>query len=252
MRTTLLAFILASVILSIPQSAYAALEITEIMYNPVGSNTGRQWIEVRNTGNESIDLGSKDIRIHDAKGNHLIKPYTGSAAIPAGGIAVVSNNPDKFREDWPAYTGQLVKSAFSLTSEGSIQVVRTDGSLLSSQEYDSTLGGKNDGNSLNLSKGALVPGAPTPGAYSNIPAAAIAPVTKPSLKEGGSKKQEVTKKTYDSGIIASPTPTTVGVGEALSGPVDWALRLIASAWFSSFLMLLAFSGFSVMLIKRYV
>ena len=36
--------------------AYANLEITEIMYDPQGSNTNHQWVEVYNSDSNSISI----------------------------------------------------------------------------------------------------------------------------------------------------------------------------------------------------
>ncbi len=234
------------------------LQITEVMYNPAGTNTGRQWIEVRNVSDSAIDLGAKDVRVNDAKGSHLIKAEEGSMVLLPGALAVIAENPDTFRADWPHYSGTLMKSAFSLTSAGSVQVARTDGTVLATANYDSSMGARNDGNSLQLSDGSFVAAVPTPGVYVK-PHAQDAAQAKPSTAMAGSIKREVTNESYDPGTVApSPSAKAEGGGALSRGPVTVAaafqskvIPLVSSVWFSSFLLLLAFSGFSLILLIRY-
>jgi hypothetical protein len=120
------------------------------MYNPPGTNTGQQWIEVANTGPSTIDLGAKDIRLYDASGNHLIKAYTGaSTELSAGSVAVIAKDPLTFLNNFANFSGTLLKSSFSLSSTaGIIGILQTDGGVLAQAKYNSSLGAAGDGNSL--------------------------------------------------------------------------------------------------------
>lgn len=242
-------------------SSTPTIQITEIMYNPPGDNTGREWIEVRNTGSDSIALSSKSLRIIDAHGKHGIKPASGDGEVAAGALAIIATNPSAFLADYPSYTGALFKSALSLTRAGSIAAGDTGGHLFAQADYSSDAGGKNDGNSLQIKNGKLVAGRPTPGVYAAIPPAPLAApaksTTKPTTTKRGSTKQgatvhpePLTDTAYDPGIIAPTAAATAPAVGALFAYLAAARPLISSVWFSIFLALLAISAFSLILITR--
>ena len=43
---------------ALPLFAYASIEITEIMYDAPGADTGREWVEVTNTGVSPADISN--------------------------------------------------------------------------------------------------------------------------------------------------------------------------------------------------
>jgi hypothetical protein len=95
----------------VPQLTHAALVVSEIMYDPPGSNAGHQWLEVLNTGPEVIDLGTKDTRLFDAAGNHLLKVADAGDStlqLQVGSVAVVAQNPMQFKNDYPSFKGMLL------------------------------------------------------------------------------------------------------------------------------------------------
>ena len=256
-------------VLALATHAHAALEVTEIMYNPVGSNTGHQWIEVANTGSDAIDLGAKDIRLFDDKGNHLIKPYAeGDTTLVSGDIAVIAQNPLTFMSDFPSYTGTLMKSAFALTSSGILGITQTDGVVLTKVSYSSTLGAAGDGNSLQRTQSdeAFKPATPTPGVFSSkLPPKLIPPVKLSTAKTSSKKRaghsstasssKSSSQYNYGKGTLAPPASADAEAGGALSGfsfpsiPLP-NFPLLSSGWFAAFLGLLAFSTFSLILIQR--
>ena len=89
----------------------------------------------------------------------------GTSSIAAGESILISNNPQKFLVDYPAYVGTLVKSAFSLINTGESLTLKDNAlAALDTVTYSSSMGAAGDGNSLHLtSTGAWVPGAPNPG-----------------------------------------------------------------------------------------
>jgi hypothetical protein len=261
--------------------ASGGLLITEIMYDVPGTNTGRQWVEVKNTSADPIDLGAKDIRLMDTSGSHLIKAYqSGSTILNAGEVAVIAENPDEFMVDWPAYSGVLLKSAFTLPANNSgIVEITQAGVALTKAAYSPALGAHNDGNSLQRKGDKFVPGAPTPGIYPLIPPGAIAPTpklsasAKSSTKQAGHKSHAVKntskskkskasakpKASYDKGTLAPATSADADVAGAfplsLSFVIDPLIAFITlykpvlyTEWFIWFLALLAFSGFSLIVL----
>ena len=212
------------VMLCIGAPAQAALQVTEIMYNPPGSNTGHQWVEVTNTGTNPVDLSGKDIRFFDAKGNHLLKPYgTGNMSLNAGAVAVISQNPLTFLNDFSSYSGTLIKSSFSLTSSGIVGINQTDGTILAKVSYTSSLGAAGDGNSLQSTQGSseFKPAMPTPGMFPLTLPAKIIPPAKPVATKASSKKRAVhtstarthnSSNTYGKGTVAPPASTDAEAG----------------------------------------
>lgn len=144
--------------------SYAAVVIDEIMYDlKDGGDTGREWIEVLNTGNASVDISTW--RFAEADTNHKLTLVEGDALLSSGGFAVIVDDPTKFLEDNPGFSGMLFDSSFSLSNTGETLMLR-DESLadVDSVSYVSTQGGSGDGNSLQLINGVWQGSSPTPGA----------------------------------------------------------------------------------------
>jgi len=148
-----------------PLSLAAQVTITEIMYDlETGSDSGREWIEVRNMGAEEVDLGLW--RLFEAEVNHHIEAAEegGATLLRAGGYAIIADNTAKFLADWSAYGGLLFDSAFSLGNVGETLILR-DGELadVDSVSYDAAWGANGDSASLQFVGGEWVAAAPTPG-----------------------------------------------------------------------------------------
>jgi len=111
------------VVLLIPLSV-KALVITEIMYDVPGTDTGREWIEVFNNGDSNID--PTQFKLFENSSNHVItlpEIYTNSTSyLGVGEYAVIADNPTKFIEDWPEYSGLLFDSVFKSSIISSISL----------------------------------------------------------------------------------------------------------------------------------
>jgi hypothetical protein len=97
-----------------------ALVISEIMSNPVGDDGGREWIEVYNDSDGSVDLSTLTISI---KGGSFIAvtPVSGGVMLAPHSYAIIGSTVSgatKFTQDYAAYTGPLFKSALSLVNTG--------------------------------------------------------------------------------------------------------------------------------------
>ena len=133
------AFIILCV-LAIPQAAWASVVISEVMYNPQGTEAGREWIELYNSGSEDVPLvggaGSGSWRIADSS-NHTLTDRAGgvgrgSLVVPAGGYLVVASDPSVFMGE---YLGQysVVKSSISLNNTGAtVSLIDGTGATISS------------------------------------------------------------------------------------------------------------------------
>ncbi len=178
------------------------LEISEIMYDPSGTDTNREWIEVHNTGSDSIDLANHFLLTDGlSSSRHTLTPV-GSSIIVSGHYAVIVQDVNAFKTDYPSYTGLLFDSSWSgLTASvgKTIAIIDNDGAVLDQVTYDPSIGGANDGNSLQKSaQGTWVSSLPNPnGAVQN--GDAVSTETDTGTSNGG---------TNSSGI-SSAVPTAV-------------------------------------------
>lgn len=144
-----------------------ALVISEIMYDPQGTNTNRVWIEVFNDTDSAVNMTGW--KFFESGVNHGITAYQGGASLPASGYAVIADSPIKFLADYPSYSGILLDSSFpTLPSGGEVLSLKASSSASPAYTVDYApyvlLGGNNDGSTLSLVSGSWVRGRATPGA----------------------------------------------------------------------------------------
>lgn len=160
-----------------PTAASAQAVISEIMYDlQTGSDSGREWIEVFNAGGSSVRL--TDWKVSEGGSNHAITASQGGEDLSSGAYAILADNPAKFLEDWPAYSGLLFDTAFTsgLSNSGETVAVGTlnSGTFTPSDtvSYQSSWGASGDGNSLvrtSTAAATFSAAAPTPGTGSLAP-----------------------------------------------------------------------------------
>ncbi|MCB9805977.1 lamin tail domain-containing protein [Candidatus Nomurabacteria bacterium] len=140
-----------------------ALIISEIMYDPEGTDTKREWIEVYNDSENSVDISQ--IKLNENDTNHSIKLFQGENILESNSWAIIADNPEQFLIDYPDFDGQLFDSAFSLSNSGeTLQLVDSSGNSIDTFVYTGDIGAKNNGNSLQLSGEIIISASPTPGA----------------------------------------------------------------------------------------
>jgi len=154
---------LFSIFVLFPNSVFADVIINEIMYDLDGSDTGREWIEVYNSGNTPIDL--INYKLFEANTNHGLTVFQGDSILDAQDYLIISSDPNKFKNDWPNFYGTILKSSFSLSNEGE-DIALKDNNLnfINQHHYDPLSGAQGDGNSLQLISGSWLASTPTPGA----------------------------------------------------------------------------------------
>ncbi len=124
-----------------------ALEITEVMYDTEGSDTDREWIEIYNNEGSALDIST--YKLFEANVNHSLTLVQGDKNLPSGGYAVIVQNKDKFKIDWPNFTGPIFDSSFSLSNDGeNIAIKDFNLNIVSELNYNSGMGASGDGKSL--------------------------------------------------------------------------------------------------------
>ena len=200
------------------------------MYNPQGSNTGREWIELYNQGGSDVTMvggsAAKTWRVQDGANNNALHTLTdpsggtgrGTLVVPAGGYLIVASDPTEFISgEYAGGSYSAVKSALSLSSSGaSISLIdQTSGtaSTIDSVPYTSAQGGADDGTSLQRQPdGSWLAALPTPGAL-NATVAYTPPAASDSSSSNSSQQTATSSTTQTastvapvSSYVAPPTP----------------------------------------------
>ncbi|NTV22013.1 MAG: PKD domain-containing protein [Candidatus Yonathbacteria bacterium] len=196
-------YMIAVVFLFVPVFVFADVRMTEVMYDPSGTDTGREWIEVCNTGDTDITLSTW--RLFEGDTNHKITTTTSSENGILGGhaCAIIADKPDAFANDFSEYTGRVFDSTFSLNNTGETLILR-DGDLIDSDTtvYDVSASGAGDGNTLSRTvSGAWVATAPNPGVWD--PSSFPAPIEAEKDDTSNTNDEEETEsKTVESSVLS--------------------------------------------------
>jgi hypothetical protein len=116
----------------------SAVQISEIMYDLEGSDSGYEWVEVYNDG-APIDLCT--IRFYEQETNHYIKGA--DCQLASGEYVIVADRPENLDFDC-----KVLDSAFSLSNTGELLCLRDAEEDLFCVEYSSSLGASGNGDSL--------------------------------------------------------------------------------------------------------
>ena len=146
---------------SVPSVAWATVTITEVMYNPAGSDAGREWIELYNNDSESVEItsGQKGWKVSDGSNHILAQALT----VPPGGFVIIATNPATFRAQY-GNALFVVKSALNLTNtSGTLSLLDARGEVVDTVSYTKDLGGFEDGTSLHRVGSTFAPDVPNPG-----------------------------------------------------------------------------------------
>jgi hypothetical protein len=171
MKSNFFYALLCIAVCAAPASAEASIVITEVMYNPDGSDSGNEWVELYNAGSSAITLsaGSSGWKFNDGSNHNLVDPADGDGrgtlTIAAGTVFVLTSNPAQFIASHPgSYT--VIKSAISLNNTAAtLSFTDNTGVVHDSVSYASELGASDDGNSLHRNGSSFIAGAPTMGSF---------------------------------------------------------------------------------------
>lgn len=231
-HTAKLAFIFI-LSLCVPAPARAAVTISEIMYNPAGTDAGREWVELYNSGPEDVTLvggsGTGSWRITDSSNHTITDPQggvgRGSLTIPANGYLLLTSDPGVFAGE---YTGtySVAKASLSLNNTGTtVSLVDGTGSTLDSVTYATSQGGADNGTSLQMASSTWLQALPTPGA------ANAAERYDPPAQESDSGSSSKSNSTQNPGYVAPPLPQVfASAGQDRTVIVGAGTKFVATAY----------------------
>jgi len=152
----------------IAKPVFGAVVINEIMYDmETGSDSGREWVEIFNNNDASIDLTGW--KFFENNTNHGLTVTQGSAILSPNGYAIIADDPSKFLIDNPSFSGTIFDSAFSLSNSGENLAIKNNELLIIDEiTYNSTQGANGNGQSLQKDNSTWRTGAPTPGTLNNF------------------------------------------------------------------------------------
>ncbi len=132
------------------------------MYDLGGADTGREWIEVLNSGSESVNIS--EYKFFEGDVNHKLTLVQGESILSPFRYAIIASDGNKFKKDYPAFDGIIFDSAFSLSNDSeTLEIREKDQNTLDKYSYNSNLGGAGNGDSLQIVNGIWVASRPTPG-----------------------------------------------------------------------------------------
>ncbi len=146
------------------------------MYDLAGGDSGREWVEITNTGSESVDIAK--YRLFENGTNHGFTLVAGTAVLQPGASAILADDAEKFKTDWPSFAGTIFNTAFSLSNTGETLSLKTGALVVEDTvTYIASAGAAGDGGSLQKSGVDFVAALPSPGVYPS-PLAPVPKVTK--------------------------------------------------------------------------
>jgi hypothetical protein len=204
-----------------PVISHAQILVNEIMYDVSGTDTGREWVEIFNSGSPVTIVtgsGNGSWRFSDNSGAHTLTLSNGNITINDGGYAVIASDPSLFLTDNPGFTGTIFKSSFSLSNiGGTLSLKDGSGSILDTYSYASSQGAGGDGNSLQKIENGWIAALPTPGILNTtVPAS-----------EKLSDKEEVNPKNEESSAHYS-YPSVTHVSEIPALKADAGRKRLAT------------------------
>ncbi len=141
--------------------------INEIMYNPVGSDIGHEWIEIYNGQNTQINLSKW--KFYESGINHGLTLKQGVFLLQPDDYAIICDNSSSFLSAYPDFSGNLIQSSFSLSNTGENLVIKNEfGEVVDNIIYSNSTGGNGNGFSIGLVNDLWKETIPTPG-KANVP-----------------------------------------------------------------------------------
>jgi hypothetical protein len=148
-------------------NAASQLLISEIQYNPVGTDDKHEYIEVCNAGADSVDMVG--YKLYESSSNHALTLRRGSSTLGKDACAVLVTDPATFMLDYPSFSATLFEASFALVNTGEPLVLRdVGGADVDGVAYASSQGGNGDGKTLHRAGTVFVGGSASPGCETGL------------------------------------------------------------------------------------
>lgn len=209
------------VLFVLAKTAFASIVISEIMYDPDGSDTNREWLELYNNGSSDVDISGW--KLFEADTNHGLSSYSGGTSIASDGYVVITVDPATFLSEWSTSV-PLFDSSFSLINSGgeTLSIKNSSLSVVDTVTYDPTVGANNDGKSLQLVSGSWVAANATPGAI-NTNTSTTTPVTTDT-------SEDEINETTDQQTTTTDADGNVTTTETVKKETMWSVDITAPAY----------------------
>ncbi len=194
----------------IANPAFGAVVINEIMYDlETGADGGREWVEILNNGDTSIDL--TNWKFFENNTNHGLTVAQGNIVLSPNGYAIIADDSSKFLIDNPSFSGTIFDSAFSLSNDGEGLAVK-DNNLIIIDEvtYNSTQGANGNGQSLQNDGSIWKTGTPTPGTLNSFSAPPEEPTSSSSSTEESEEQSILSASSAESKPVANAGDNIIG------------------------------------------
>jgi hypothetical protein len=133
--------------------------MSEIMYDPEGSDTKREWVEVFNSGATPIDLNMYYFLENNVYHKLVAQ---GQSILNQGEYAIIVDSIVEVLAEYTGFAGKIFDSAFSLNNTGeTISITDSSKQITHTVTYDSTMGGNNTGQSLQINGQDVITASPT-------------------------------------------------------------------------------------------
>lgn len=178
----------------VPALAHAQIVISEVMYDPPGSDDKQEWIELYNAGSDAVDLTKYAFSDGSSATRHglNVPPKNGgigSLTIQPGGYLIIADDATTFVSAYPPIAN-VIDSTMSLPDPNA--GVANTVTLYDDQKnpadtftYTAGTNADNKGDSVQRADSGIIPAAPTPGAANAQEADTTQDVPAPAATESG-------------------------------------------------------------------
>lgn len=151
---------------TVPKITYN-LRINEIMYDALGSDSQKEWLEIYNAG-QTINIEScKIVDLQSGKeSSHSLYFLSPTSSLESNQFAVVLNDKDStiFYQIFPNFNGMLLRSNFTLPNTTQKIALQCEDAKIDEKTYLASEGGSGNGLSLQYFSDSWQEAEPTPGA----------------------------------------------------------------------------------------
>ena len=142
--------------------AVCGVSFNEVMYDLIGSDDNREWIEIVNEDNFTVNM--QGWKFYEANTNHNLVLVLGDYNLDPGEFAVIAEDAPTFLANNSNFSRSLFDSSFSLSNTGETIVLKNKtGQIQDNLTYSYLWGGNENGYSVGLFGSKWKETLPSPG-----------------------------------------------------------------------------------------